>query len=323
MSELDLPPLPRSGAEKPLLDPRDWLRAQGAAATQLARAAMALGRLDEVVAAMGPGAVARIAAHEVEAMLWACGTPLRREEIGRDLMDARAGSDLNAMRLARWALRRLEGQGELTDLRGFLGLYRTAQTGLPEIAPRPVGLAFDDAAEGFAEGMAQIAAAHPITRAGFARRLWRLSELSAEGVVIEPATWAARTMAEGCAALTFAPMGSFGRPLWQGFADGPDDLATLIGAVEQGATAARAALYRLRDWAGAARDATARIKGDNPARIIDALLAQPLASTAMVETAAGISRDTAERLLARMAGMGLVREVTGTRRFRLWTAAVS
>ena len=35
-----------------------------------------------------------------------------------------------------------------------------------------------------------------------------------------------------------------------------------------------------------------------------------------------ISRDTAERLLARLERMGLVREATGTRRFRLWAAAI-
>lgn len=48
---------------------------------------------------------------------------------------------------------------------------------------------------------------------------------------------------------------------------------------------------------------------------------QPLMTTAMVEEQAGISRDTAERLLRGMQRDGLVREVTGTRRFRLWTAA--
>ncbi len=40
----------------------------------------------------------------------------------------------------------------------------------------------------------------------------------------------------------------------------------------------------------------------------------------MIEQAAGISRDTAERLLARMQDMGLVREITGASRFRIWAA---
>ena len=83
----------------------------------------------------------------------------------------------------------------------------------------------------------------------------------------------------------------------------------------------RLTLRRIADWAEDARRRTATIKGDNPARIIAALAAHPLMSTAMVETAAGTSRATAERLLARMYAQGVVREVTGTKRFRLWTAA--
>ncbi|MBO9457168.1 hypothetical protein J7376_17950 [Paracoccus sp. R12_1] len=45
-------------------------------------------------------------------------------------------------------------------------------------------------------------------------------------------------------------------------------------------------------------------------------------TTAMVEAEAGISRDTGERLLVHLAGMGLVRETTGATRCRLWTAAL-
>ncbi|QDA36969.1 DUF1403 family protein (plasmid) [Paracoccus liaowanqingii] len=39
-----------------------------------------------------------------------------------------------------------------------------------------------------------------------------------------------------------------------------------------------------------------------------------------METRAGISRPTAERMLKRLNELGLTREVTGNRRFRLWTA---
>lgn len=40
----------------------------------------------------------------------------------------------------------------------------------------------------------------------------------------------------------------------------------------------------------------------------------------MAEECAGISRMTAERLLARMQEMVLIREVTGSRWFRVWRA---
>ena len=91
-----------------------WLSAQAALAVPLADAAGALGRLDATLAALpveaAAGARARLALAETEAMLWAGGMVLPREEIGRDALDARAASDPEAMRLARWALRRLEGQ---------------------------------------------------------------------------------------------------------------------------------------------------------------------------------------------------------------------
>ena len=63
-------------------------------------------------------------------------------------------------------------------------------------------------------------------------------------------------------------------------------------------------------------------KGDSPLRTVAVLAASPQMTTAMVEAEAGISRDTGERLLVRLAGMGLVRETTGATRCRLWTAAL-
>lgn len=58
--------LPRADRTR-LIDPAAWIAGQGA---EPARAAMAVGRRDKVVA------VARLVALEVEAMLWAAGTPL-------------------------------------------------------------------------------------------------------------------------------------------------------------------------------------------------------------------------------------------------------
>lgn len=305
----------------PVLDPAAWRAAQGAQAPALAWAAMAVGRLD--AAAARPGAVARLARLEVEALLWAAGTPLRREDIGRPPAALRADADLAAQRLARWAVRRLEGEGDPDDLRGFLGLHRSAAPGrAAALAPRATGAEFDAAAAAFTAAMAALPDAHPITRGAYARLVWRLAELSPAEDVVEAATWSARRMAEGCAALPFVPLGSFGRRLWRGAAPVETRLADHYRAVTDGATAARLMLERLAGWAARARAATAAIKGDNPARVIAVLEARPLATTESVETAAGISRDTAERLLRRLTALGIAREVTGARRFRLWTAAV-
>ncbi|MGA0617316.1 helix-turn-helix domain-containing protein [Paracoccus sp. KR1-242] len=315
---------PDEGPAPPLMRPDDWLAAQRAQSGLLSLAAAAVGRLDATVAALDPdaqvGATRRLALIEVEAMLWAQGTPLRREEIGRELMDARAGTDLSAMRLARWGLRRLEGQGSASNLRNFLGLYRSEGPSLTDaLAARPVGAAFDDGAEEFLAGHAALAGIEPIARAPALRVAWRIADLSAPECLAEPACWTARDMAEGCEALKFVPLGRSGRRVWIDTGPPADRMARQLEAVLQGAIEARRELKRVSDWADRARRETAGIKGDNPARVIAVLAAHPLMSTAMVETATGISRDTAERLLARMQAMGLLREITGARRFRLWS----
>ncbi|HWL57576.1 MAG TPA: helix-turn-helix domain-containing protein [Paracoccus sp. (in: a-proteobacteria)] len=320
-----LPFEPEEGHAPPPMRPEDWLAAQQAQSGLLARASASVGRLDATLAALSPdaqeGATRRLGLIEIEAMLWAEGTPLRREEVGRELMDARANTDLSAMRLARWGLRRLEGQGAFGDLRGFLGLYRSDASGLAEpLATRSVGAAFDEGAEEFLAAHAALAEVEPIARAPALRVAWRIADLSAPECLTEPACWTARDMAQGCEALKFVPLGRGGRKVWIDTGPPAERMRRQLEAVLQGTTEARRELRRISDWAARARRETAGIKGDNPARVIEVLAAHPLMTTAMVETATGISRDTAERLLARMQGMGLLREITGARRFRLWTA---
>lgn len=313
----------------PILRPEEWLEAQRGHSGLLAQAAAAVGRLDATLAALDPaacqGGIRRLALIEIESMLWAQGTPLQREEIGRELMDARAGTDLDAMRLARWGLRRLEGQGVLADPRGFLGLHRHEGPGvsgsLPgSLAARPVGEVFDEGAAEYLAAHAALAGIEPIARAPALRVAWRLAELSAPECLTEPACWTGRDMAEGCEALSFVPLGRAGRRVWIDGGPPAERLRRHLEAVLQGATEARRELRRVADWAARAQDAIAAIKGENPGRVIAVLAAHPLMTTAMVETATGISRDTAERLLARMQAMGIVREITGARRYRLWAA---
>lgn len=307
-------------------DASAWFSAEAGQAAELARAAFALGRLEGAVAALEPearaGANRRLALIEVEAMLWAQGTPLRREEIGRDLMEARAGADLEAMRLARWGIRRLEGQGDARDLRGFLGLHRAAVSGLDALlATRPTGRDFDAAVAEFRDLAGQVAGLSPLVRAAALRVLWRLCGLSTPEMLAEPATWTARDMAEGCEALRFVPLGRHGRGVWVDGGSPAERVARHLAAVTAGIQDARHELARVADWQARALEAMAGVKGENAGRVIRALAAHPLLNAAMLEESAGISRDTAERMLSRMKALGLAREITGGRRFRLWMLA--
>lgn len=312
-------PLPRAD-HTPLGDAAPWLAAQGQHAAGLAKAAMAVGQLDMLVSEMGQGPLERLALREVEALTWAAGAPIALDEIGRDQLHARAATDLEGLQRARWALRRLQGQGALDDLRGFLGLHRgfTAD-GSRDQRLRLTGRDFDDAAQAFHAARADMAGAHCFTQSAFERHLWRLSDLSPEEDQIEGAVWTARRLASDCAALTFVPLGQGARRLR---GTGPQEFGRYLAAIAQGAAGAKAELLRVRSWAEGAKTATAHVKGDTPARIIDALVTRPLCSTQMVEEAAGVSRDTAERGLGRLQQLGVLREVTGGKRFRIWAAKV-
>jgi len=133
--------------------------------------------------------------------------------------------------------------GDLPDLPAFLGLHRgrlqEAEEG--ELATRPRGAAFDEAAAEFLAALEGVGDLHPLAQAPLVLILWRRAGLSVPEQVVEPAAWTARRMA----------------------------------------------------------------------------------SAMQVEAEARISRIMAARMLNRLTEMGLVREITRGKRFRLWTANAS
>ena len=322
------PPLPRAD-RRPLVDPEDWRAAEGHCVGALAEAAGAIGLLDGLIAgltsvALRRGVATRLALTEVEALLWATGTPLAPDVLIRDLAEAPAGTDLEVLGLARWALRRLEGRGRPDDLRDFLGLHRLGQGERPGRAEmmRPTGADFDAAAAEFQATLAALGSSHLVTRAAFGQRLWRLSDLSPDGHLPEPCCWASRAMASSCRALVMVPMGPAGRRVWTAGGDPAAFLAEWCAAVASGCTAGFEMIRRLSSWAARAERAADRMHGATAARTVAVLTAQPVVSAALLAREAAISRDTAERLLVRLHGLGLVREITGGRRYRFWRAVV-
>jgi len=283
----------------------------------------------EAVLAMLPapeadGAGRRLALLEVEAMLWAQGLTLRCDGIGRDLMDAQAGSDPEAMRLARWAVRRLDGQGVLADLPAFLGLH--CRDDMPEGAWPGVACAFRDRTSTPPQrrspgrsGASMVFIPSPGGQALLA--LWRMAGLSRRTTRSSlpsgrPEHGGGR---RGAALRAPRPARAAGldRP-WSfgGSAGGPSGCRASWGLGGAQPDPADQGLGTQ------ARAATAGVKGANAARVNGVLAARPLISTMEVETLAGISRPTAARMLTRLSHLGLIREVTGRRRFRLWVASV-
>ncbi|AUH35724.1 MarR family transcriptional regulator [Paracoccus tegillarcae] len=317
------PPLPRAD-RRVLLDPAAWRAAEKECADALANAAMAIGRLDGLLAGLDEtlraGMIPRLALTEVEAMLWAAGTPIAQEVLIRDLADAPAKVDLEALSQARWAIGRLQGRGRLDDLRDFLGLHRAGQGRGDSDLLRLIGKSFEDEAEGFAAGLAEVEGRHAITRAAHGLRLWRLTDLSPDGHQLESAVWAARRLADGTADMVFVPMGQAGRAVWM--TGGKPDLflASWYRAISQGCLDAAHLVRAVSAWADQAQRSAASFKGANAGKVIAALVAAPVLSAMDLERETGLSRDTTVRLVAKLQDLGLVREITGGRRYRFWTA---
>ncbi|MFN5827179.1 MAG: hypothetical protein ACK446_09235, partial [Rhodobacterales bacterium] len=74
-------------------------------------------------------------------------------------------------------------------------------------------------------------------------------------------------------------------------------------------------------WAARAKAATVALSGKTPPALCRVLTEWPLVSAPMAEQLTGSSRAAAQRNLAWMEAQGLIREVTGQGRLRMWKAA--
>ncbi|WP_435171184.1 hypothetical protein [Falsirhodobacter sp. 1013] len=316
-------PLPRAD-RRDLLDVDPWRRAEAALAADLARAAQALGRLDEAVRRVGQGAAERLAYREVEAMLRADGRWLDRDRIGRAQLDAGGDPDrVRDLERARWALRRLTASpGVPSDLRRFLGRHRPAWQGDPLLAERvTLDAAVDDVQHAWQEVLDRSAHLHPITQGCAALRAWRLLDVSGEGEGLDGAVMASRIAAREHRALGFVPLAPAGQS-WRRGGAVLDVLRLWMAEVRSGALSALADLDRAADWREQATARVADLGGRNPAKVLAVLAARPYVSAADVAETATVSRDTAERILRTFEQRGLVHEITGRGRFRLWRATV-
>ncbi|MDE3028898.1 MAG: hypothetical protein KGH84_10915 [Paracoccaceae bacterium] len=97
-------------------------------------------------------------------------------------------------------------------------------------------------------------------------------------------------------------------------------LGRWLAGAEASCLAALLSLERLEAWRCRAEAATVGWSGRTPAQLIAVLADWPLVSAAMAETETGASRAAAQRNLDLLSEAGLIREVTGQGRFRLWTA---
>jgi hypothetical protein len=301
---------PRLGRAS-LVDTTGWRAAEAALAGDLAELAFDLGRLAERTRLAGQGAVQRLALDEAAALSWWTG-----DRIGADRLalwtSYRIGAteeDGGGLIRTAWAARRLAaamGRG-----RGLAGRLAEA---LGEEGRADPGVIADAAAE-----LEPLAGCSAVTRGAALFHLWRsLDERPDHLRDLEAAVLGARLA--GQAGLAFLPLAltGFGALTASGALD--SRLAAWIAGAHRAVLSALMGLERLALWRARAEAETVDLSGRTPRLLIAAFAAHPMLAAAQAEADTRASRAAVQRNLDVLQTRGLIREVTGHCRFRVWAA---
>jgi hypothetical protein len=177
-----------------------------------------------------------------------------------------------------------------------------------------------DRAGGWLDLMGQAADLHPITRAAMGFHLWRLAGLGQHGDQMEAAVAAARIAASEGRGAVFAPLAMGGAGGLRAGGSPFERLARWLDGIETACLTAMRHLDDIEAWSARAVVEMALLSGRTPPALRAVLTEWPLVSASMAESLTGVSRAAVSRNLAWMQARGLIREVTGQGRFRMWKA---
>ena len=311
----DLPPGPRAEPrETAVLD--DWRKAEAGHAARLARVAGRLGALDDRLRRGPEGWRHRLALIEAADLSWFVGDRIGPDRLALWISMRLSGVQDDTAALARvgWAVRRLTGgPGPEVDLSAFLD-RRDPENLADEAEP------FADRAGGWLDLMAQAADLHPITRACMGFHLWSLAGLGQHGDRMEAAVTAARIAASEGKGAVFAPLAMGGAGGLRAGGPPAERLARWLDGMETACLTAMRHLDDIEAWAARAETEMSPLSGKTPPALRAVLTEWPLVSAPMAEALTGASRAAVQRNLAWMEARGLIREVTGQGRYRMWCA---
>ena len=312
-----LPPGPRAEPSETAVI-GDWRRAEAGKAARLARVAGRIGALDDRLKRGPEGWRHRLALIEAADLSWFVGDRIGPDRLALWISMRLSGvqDDTGALARVGWAVRRLTGgPGPEADLSAFLD-RRDPENLADEAEP------FADRAGGWLDLMAQAADLHPITRACMGFHLWSLAGLGQQGDRMEAAVTAARIAAsEGPNAnggAVFAPLAMGGAGGLRAGGPATERLGRWLDGMETACLTAMRHLDDIEAWAARAEAEMTLLSGKTPPALRAVLTEWPLVSAPMAEALIGASRAAVQRNLAWMEARGLIREVTGQGRFRMW-----
>jgi len=151
--------------------------------------------------------------------------------------------------------------------------------------------------------------------------LWSLAGLGHQGDRMEAAVTAARIAASEGKGAIFAPLAIRGAGGLRAGGPSAERLVTWLDGMETACLSAMRHLDDIQAWSARAETMMAPLSGKTPPTLRAVLTEWPLVSAPMAETLTGASRAAVQRNLAWMETRGLIREVTGQGRYRMWRAA--
>ncbi|WP_333815580.1 hypothetical protein [Tabrizicola sp.] len=307
----DSSPLPKA-PEAGLVPTADWREAEAGLAAELADCAFDAGRLAERLRRAGQGAVQRLALEEAAAVSWWTGDRIGADRLALWLSWRIGAAEKGGEALVRtaWAARRLAAPPSA-------GVGATVADLLGEAGRGDAGFAGDVAA-----ALAGVADLSPLVRGCAGFHLWRsLDERPEHLRGLEAAVLGARLAGQG-RRLAFLPLALTGFGALT--ASGPPErrLAAWMQGAHRAVLAALMTLERVEVWRQLATAETDDLQGRTPARLVAALAAHPLLGAAEAEAETDASRAAVLRNLDLLQQRGLIREVTGQGRFRVWAAKV-
>jgi hypothetical protein len=310
-----LPPGPRAEPrEAEALD--HWRKAEAGQAARLARVAGRVGALDDRLKRGPEGWRHRLALIEAADLSWFTGDRIGPDRLALWISMRISGLQDDSAALVRvgWAVRRLTGgPSPEVDLAAFLD-RRDPENMADEAEP------FADRAGGWLDLMAQVADLHPITRACMGFHFWTLAGLGQKGDRIEAAVTAARIAASEGRGTVFAPLAMGGAGGLRNCSPPATRLARWLDGMETACLTAMRHLDDIEAWSARAEAEMTPLSGKTPRALRSVLTEWPLVSAPMAEAITGSSRAAVQRNLAWMEDKGLVREMTGQGRYRMWRA---
>lgn len=314
--EEDIPPgaapLPRANRQS-LFEPSEWRAAQDTLSAELARLTQIFGELDLRLRGAGAGQRQRIALREATDLSWWTGDRLTAEKLGL-WVALRVGSTEDteqALARAGWAVRRLtSGPFPADGLANFLERLEDGST---------LDLT---ATDDLYDVLASVETLHPVVQSAVLFFAWRMlgveQSRDTEAAVLAARHGARISRLPGEGAL-FLPLAITGPTAFRGQGSVEEKLSTWLRGAEQASLAALLQLEQLTIWRKQASEAVADLSGRTPELLLDVLEAWPLVSAPLAEAETGASRAAVQRNFDKLVERGLIREITGQGRYRVWT----